>query len=164
MLLSIDLLPYQNRLLLHHDATGTQLTCLHRKKRLVATPEEIVRQLLLHHLIEACGYPSNRIRVEMGLKVNTMSRRCDVLIFNRHIEPVLLIECKSAKVPISQRTFEQAAAYNTTLKVPYLMVSNGPTNYCARIDHENKTFEFLSALPTYEALHETVGVDDYTAY
>lgn len=164
MLLSIDLLPYQDRLLLHHDVTGTYLTCLIRKKRLVVTPEEIVRQLLLHCLIEEYGYPQNRIRVEMGLKVNTMSRRCDILVFNRHVEPVFLVECKSAKVKISQRTFEQIAAYNTTLKVPYLLVSNGPVNYCAHIDHQERNFEFLPEVPHYEALHETMGVGNYTIY
>ncbi len=82
----------------------------------------------------------------MGLKVNTMSRRCDILIFNRHVEPVLMVECKSAKVSISQSTFEQIAQYNTTLKVPYLLVSNGPVNYCAYIDHHRGSLEFLSAL------------------
>ena len=164
MLLPIDLLAHQDQLLLHPHPDGTQITCLSRRKRLVLTPEEVVRQLLLHHLIQTCGYPQQRIRVEMGLKVNTMRRRCDVLVFNQQVEPVLLVECKSAKVPITQRTFEQIAQYNTTLKVPYLLVSNGPTSYCAHIDHEAGTFQFLSELPSYEQLHTTTGLGHYTTY
>lgn len=164
MLLPIDLLPYQDRLVLHHHTDGPQLTCLIRRKRLVLTPEEVVRQLLLHYLIEERGYPRNKIRVEMGLTVNTMSRRCDILVFNRAVEPVLLVECKSAKVPITQQTFEQIARYNTTLRVPYLLVSNGPTSYCSYIDHVEQSFRFLSDLPTYEELHEVAGVNVYQTY
>ena len=164
MLLPIDLLPYQDRLTVHHHRDGAQLTCLARRKRLVLTPEEVVRQLLLHYLIEERGYPQNRIRVEMGLKVNTMSRRCDILVFNRQVEPVLLVECKAAHVPLTQSTFEQIARYNTTLKVPYLLVSNGPSSYCSYIDHAQSSFTFLSEVPDYEALHQAIGVENYTTY
>lgn len=164
MLLPINLLHYQDRLRLSSEKGVAYVHCLIRKKLLVLTPEEVVRQLILHYLIEEKQYPKNKIRVEMGLVVNTMNKRCDILVFNQDLQPVLLIECKSAKVKISQKTFEQIARYNSTLQVPYLLVTNGPHNYCSWIDRENKTFTFLKAIPSYEDLHQTEGVANYQSF
>lgn len=164
MLLSIDLLKYQSCLHLSSKKGTAYLSCLIRKKQLVLTPEEVVRQLILHYLIEEKKYPKNRIRVEMGLVINTMSKRCDVLVFNQKIQPVLLIECKSAKVKINQKTFEQIAQYNTNLKVPYLLVTNGYSHYCSLINQANKTFSFLAEIPNYEELYQTEGIGIYKVF
>lgn len=164
MLLPINLLQYQDRLRLTSNKGVAYLHCLSRKKQLVLTPEEVVRQLMLHYLIEEKHYPKNKIRVEMGLVVNTMNKRCDILVFNQQLQPVLLIECKSAKVAISQKTFEQIARYNSTLQVPYLLVTNGPHNYCSWIDQEKKTFSFLAEIPSYEDLHQAEGLASYEAF
>lgn len=164
MLLSIDLLQYKEKLCVSSEKGVAYLHCLSRKKQLVLTPEEVIRQLMLHYLVEEKQYPKNKIRVEMGLVVNTMNKRCDILVFNQELQPVLLIECKSAKVNISQKTFEQIARYNSTLQVPYLVVTNGPQNYCSWIDQENKTFSFLDSIPSYEELHQTKGTSAYQSF
>lgn len=164
MLLSIDLLKYQDRLRLSSDKGVAQIYCLCRKKQLVLTPEEIVRQLVLHYLVEEKQYPKNRIRVEMGLIVNTMSKRCDILVFNQRLEPVFLVECKAANVKITQSTFEQIARYNSTLNVPYLLVTNGPNNYCSLIDRVHQSFSFLETIPNYEVLLQTEGTAIYKSY
>ncbi|BDS11407.1 type I restriction enzyme HsdR N-terminal domain-containing protein [Aureispira anguillae] len=152
MLLNINLLNYQDRLDIKYKNANKYVFDLIRKKYLVLTPEEVVRQLILHYLIEEKSYPKNKIRVEMGLDVNTMSKRCDILVFDADFEPIVLVECKSAKVKVDQKVFEQIARYNMTLKVPYLIVTNGPVNYCSKIDYENKQFQFLEEIPSYNKL------------
>ena len=150
--LPIDLLIYQSELDLEATGNAHYIYCLIRKKYLKATPEEMVRQLILVYLTKEKKYPIGRIRTEMGLKVNTMDKRCDILVYNDAFEPILLVECKSAKVPITESTFLQIANYNQTLQVPYLLVTNGPFTYCCRVDWEEGVFEFLEAIPNYETI------------
>lgn len=152
MLVAINLLKYQAQLDIKYTNAQKYIFGIIRKKYLVLTPEEIVRQLILHYLIEEQGYPKNRIRVEMGLEVNEMTKRCDILVFNKALEPILLVECKSAKVKIDDKVFDQIAQYNMSLKVPYLLVTNGPVNYCSIINREEKTFEFLKEVPHYDLI------------
>lgn len=152
MLVAINLLKYQTQLDIKYTNAQKYIFGIIRKKYLVLTPEEIVRQLILHYLIEEQGYPKNRIRVEMGLEVNEMTKRCDILVFNKALEPILLVECKSAKVKIDDKVFDQIAQYNMSLKVPYLLVTNGPVNYCSIINREEKTFEFLKEVPHYDLI------------
>jgi hypothetical protein len=120
-----------------------------RKKMLVLTPEEVVRQLIVLYLMQAKGYPANKIKLEMGLKVNDMARRCDILVYDPQFQPYLLIECKSAKVAINDLVFKQIAQYNMTLRVPYLYVSNGLLNFCSFMNYQTASFKFLTAIPNY---------------
>lgn len=152
MILTIDLLKYQGKLAIEYTNSQKYIFCLIRKKYLVLTPEEVVRQLILYYLVEEKGYPKNKIRTEMGLEVNTMTKRCDILAYNTNFEPVLLVECKSAKVKVNQQVFEQIGQYNMALKVPYLVVTNGPVNYCAYINQAEKNFRFLDEIPSYSSL------------
>jgi predicted type IV restriction endonuclease len=152
MLITIDLLKYQSKLDIEYKVAEKYIFCIIRKKYLVLTPEEIVRQLILHYLIEEKGYLKSRIRAEKGLEVNTMIRRSDILVFNKALEPVLLVECKSAKVKVDDKVFHQIAQYNMTLKVPYLLVTNGPVTYCSSINQEEKTFQFLKEIPHYDLI------------
>ncbi len=122
-----------------------------RKKKIVITSEEIIRQLMLLYLISEKKYPIARIRVEKGLKVNTRLKRCDILIYNRQAQPHILIECKSAKIEINDLVFEQIARYNLTLKVPYLIVTNGIVTYCCAMNLKEKNWEFLNEIPNFEA-------------
>ncbi|MEM7102688.1 MAG: type I restriction enzyme HsdR N-terminal domain-containing protein [Bacteroidota bacterium] len=121
-----------------------------RKKHLVLLPEEFVRQLVVQHLLNTMEYPKTRIGIEVGLEVNQLKRRCDVLVYNSELRPFLMVETKSAKVPINQAVFEQIAQYNLSLKVPYLLVTNGLSTYCCKINFEEATFEFLDELPMWE--------------
>lgn len=123
-----------------------------RKKYVALTPEEWVRQHLLHFLINHLAYPKALIKVEGGLKYNTLAKRTDVVIFDRCGKPLLVVECKSFKVPISQKVFEQSSIYNSTLQASYLLVSNGIEHYCCRVNHQTKSFSFLDSLPRYEEI------------
>jgi predicted type IV restriction endonuclease len=152
MLLNIDFLKYKNDLDIEYTNGQKYIYDIIRKKYMVLTPEELVRQLVIYYLIESKGYPKNKIRVEMGLEVNTLTKRCDILIFNKELEPIFLVECKSAKIKIDQKVFEQIATYNMTLKVPYLFVTNGPDSYCAEVNHKDRNFKFLEEVPGYSLI------------
>lgn len=118
-----------------------------RSKWLVLLPEEMVRQLLIHHLINHLGINKNRIAIEKGLTVNGLQKRCDILVFDQSMQPFLLIECKAPSVKINQTVFRQIAQYNMALNVPYLLVCNGPDAYCCAIDFLEKNYNFLDHIP-----------------
>ena len=120
-----------------------------RKKWLVLQPEEFVRQLLLHFLIEDMKYNRNRITVERGISINGDPKRTDILVFDGDMRPFMLVECKAPKVSLSTDTFRQAANYNGPLRVPYLMISNGRDTYVAAIDYAAEDYRFLSAVPEW---------------
>lgn len=123
-----------------------------RKKYVVLTPEEWVRQHIIHYLINDHLFPKSLISVEKKLVLNELVKRTDIVLYNRLANPVLIIECKSEAVPISQKTFEQIARYNLKLNVPYLWVSNGKTNHLCKIDHGLNSFLFLDTLPSASEL------------
>lgn len=147
MLLDIDLSTFQNALKIKKEAGKTYIYAPIRKKFLVLQPEELVRQLMLCYLIQDRAYNKNFIRTEQGLKVNKLFKRCDILIYDKNLNPYLLVECKSSKVKISQNTFEQIARYNLPLKVKYLVVTNGPQTYCCQMDYDLKKYIFLDHIP-----------------
>ena len=120
-----------------------------RKKYVVLTPEEWVRQHVVMFLLEVKKYPISLIAVEKQLKINSLLKRTDVVVFNNKGTPEILIECKAPSVPISQHTFDQIARYNLTAKSNYLMVTNGLDHYFCQIDTKSETYIFLKDIPNY---------------
>lgn len=149
MQLEIDYRQFQPRLRLQKSGTATLVFDPIRKKQIVLTPEELLRQLVVLYLLENMQYPVNRIRVEIGIELHGMKRRCDVVVFDKNIQPWLLVECKSPKIQISQTTFQQVAAYNLQLQVPYLVVTNGLSTFCCAIDYETRDYRFLEGFPEW---------------
>ena len=123
-----------------------------RKKFILLTPEEWVRQHTLHYLLQDNTYPKSYINVEKLIKINTLNKRYDIVVFQPNGSIFLLIECKSPEVAITQKTFDQIARYNLALKAKYLMVTNGLNHYFCQMDFENEKYIFLSELPQYENL------------
>ncbi len=120
-----------------------------RKKKLVLTPEEWVRQHFVQFLIQHKQYPKSLIKLEGGLKLNQLQKRTDILIFNKEGKADILVECKATSVKIDQKVFDQAARYNMIHKVKYLVVSNGLQHFYCEINHKNESYSFLEDLPTY---------------
>ncbi len=118
-----------------------------RKKNVVLTPEEWVRQHTLQYLIHDKNYPKNLIAVEKELQINQTKRRFDIVVFNRQMHPQILVECKAPSVKIAQNTFDQANQYNWLLKAPFLFLTNGMKHYICQIDFEANQFRFLKELP-----------------
>jgi hypothetical protein len=123
-----------------------------RKKFILLTPEEWVRQHTWHYLVQDNKYPKSYINVEKLIKINTLNKRYDIVVFQPNGSIFLLIECKAPEVAITQKTFDQIARYNLALKAKYLMVTNGLNHYFCQMDFENKKYIFLSELPQYENL------------
>ena len=124
-----------------------------RKKYVVLTPEEWVRQNLIHFLIKEKNYPISLISCEKQLLVNKLKKRFDLLIYGPNGAPILIIECKSPKVKISQDTFDQIARYNMELKSEFLVVSNGIIHYSCKVNHEDQSYIFLEEIPKYEDIY-----------
>ena len=118
-----------------------------RKKFIILTPEEWVRQHVVQFLIVEKKYPKSYINVEKILKINNLTKRYDVVVFNSDGSLFLLVECKSPDVKISQATFDQISRYNLALKATYLMVTNGLNHYYCEMDFENESYRFLQELP-----------------
>ncbi|MCL2073773.1 MAG: type I restriction enzyme HsdR N-terminal domain-containing protein [Marinilabiliaceae bacterium] len=121
-----------------------------RKKLVVLTPEEFVRQYFIDFLINQLGYPKGLITVEKSVIVNGMRQRADILIYNRKGKPVIIVECKAPEVEIGQATIEQAARYNLSLGVKYLAITNGKTSYCVELDSSGLNHKLLTEFPTAE--------------
>ncbi|TDE05542.1 type I restriction enzyme HsdR N-terminal domain-containing protein [Flavobacterium hiemivividum] len=120
-----------------------------RKKFIILTPEEWVRQHVVRFLLEEKKYPKSLINVEKVLKVNGLRKRYDVVVFKNDGSIDVLIECKAPEIKIAQATFDQIARYNMTMKAEYLMVTNGMNHYFCQMDFENEKYQFLSELPEY---------------
>jgi hypothetical protein len=141
----------QKSLNIRSTSDGQQIFDCVRKKYVVLTPEELVRQNIIMYLANVKNYPINLMRVEVGMKFNNMQKRCDILIYNRNRSPLLMVECKAANVKISQDIFNQLSRYNLVFKVPYLVATNGKDTYCCKINFEKQTHEFLNEIPSFEA-------------
>ena len=123
-----------------------------RKKMVTLNDEEWVRQHLIRFLSEEKNFPISLMAVEKGLKINNLKKRFDILCYGKNGCPILLIECKSPSVKISQSTFDQISTYNINLKVPYLLVSNGLNHYCCKMDYKKSAYLFLDDIPDYTDL------------
>lgn len=121
--------------------------CILRKKELVLTPEEWVRQHLIHFLINEKQIPQGLIAAEMPIVVNTLQRRCDLVIYSKEGKPTMIVECKAPEVQLTDKVFRQIAQYNFELGVDLLMVSNGMDHIICRINRTTGELEFLQDLP-----------------
>ena len=122
-----------------------------RKKFIILTPEEWVRQHVVQFLLEEKKYPKSLINVEKVLKINGLRNRYDVVVFNSDGSIFILIECKAPEIKIAQATFDQIARYNMTMNAQFLMVTNGLNHYFCQMDYENEKYTFLENLPNYNS-------------
>jgi hypothetical protein len=121
-----------------------------RKKYMVLTPEEWVRQHFVYFLIEEKKYPISLIALEKQLTINNRKKRTDILVFNTDGNPEIIVECKAPSIKITQDTFDQIARYNLKLKANYLIVTNGLEHFYCKMDFENETYIFLKTIPDYK--------------
>ncbi|MHC5353262.1 type I restriction enzyme HsdR N-terminal domain-containing protein [Myroides sp. LJL115] len=120
-----------------------------RKKFVLLTPEEWVRQHVVHELLYIKNYPISLISVERVVKINTMNKRYDVVVFQPNGQIEILIECKAPSIKITQETFDQIARYNFELRSKYLYVTNGLNHYFCQMDYSNNQYIFLRDYPIY---------------
>ena len=123
-----------------------------RRKYVVLTPEEWVRQHFTHYLVEQKGYPKGLLGNEVELRLGDKKLRCDSILYNKVALPQMIIEYKAPHVQIQQKTFDQISAYNLLLRVDYLIVSNGLQHYCCKMDYEQQKYHYQEEIPDYEKL------------
>ena len=124
-----------------------QIFCEWRHRWVRLTPEEWVRQQLLHRLVEQLDYPASLIAVEQAINVGEAKKRCDAVVYDRQMNPLMVIECKAETVSLTQKTLDQAITYNRKLNVPFLMLHNGVQTICI-----HGTNHYTSGFPRYTDL------------
>lgn len=116
-----------------------------RKRWVVLTPEEWVRQNFLQYLILVKKYPASLIAIEKEIKLGELKKRFDILIYDRHTRPWMIIECKEMNVALDKTVLDQVIRYNISLKVPYLVITNG--SFCMAMQLFNNDLKVLDTLP-----------------
>lgn len=120
-----------------------------RKKFVLLTPEEWVRQHVLSDLIDK-GISKTRLSVEKQFEVMGQKKRFDVVVAGKNASIALLVECKAPTVAITQATFDQIARYQLALNATYLMLTNGMQHFYCQIDREKQSYQFIEHLPLKE--------------
>ena len=127
-----------------------------RKRYVLLTPEEWVRQHVIRFLVEEKKVPSTLIASEKGVLVNGLKQRFDLLVFAKNGNPLMICECKSPDVRLSEDTFHQAIRYNLTLKAHFLLISNGLEHHIAFIDYDAVQMKFLPQIPDYQDMNQMI--------
>jgi len=120
-----------------------------RKKEILITPEEWVRQHFVQYLINQKKYPKTLIKLEGGHRLHGMAKRTDIVVYNHAGDKILLVECKAPAITIDQKTFDQVAHYNMIHRVQLLAVTNGLQHYYCSINFEEQQYKFMEELPVY---------------
>lgn len=138
---------YQHRL---KNIDGLQIFDPIRKKFVALSPEEWVRQNFIQYLISEAGYPKALIRVESGLNYNQLSKRSDILVYDRQGQVFLLAECKNESIEIDENTLRQASVYNQIIRAKFLALTNGRQLLVYQADHLTRSYILMDALPGYD--------------
>lgn len=120
-----------------------------RKKYVVLSPEEWVRQNFIQYLIQEKKYRESLMAVEKQIMVNGKQRRFDLLIYAKDGQPLLIAEFKAPNVKITQDAFDQVVRYNMALRVKRVVVSNGLQHFACDINYSSNSYSFLPEIPGY---------------
>jgi hypothetical protein len=147
-MLTVDYLQFKDQLQIYERKEKRYIFDVIRKKELILTSEELVRQLFVQYLMKDRGFSIHKIALEKALLINERIKRFDILVYHTDFHPFILVECKAPNVNLSTATFEQAAWYNFQLKADYLIITNGKATYCCKMDYEEKKYDFCDFIPT----------------
>ena len=125
-----------------------------RRKNVRRTPEEEVRQAAIRYLEESVGVPRQLMVSEYSFTFNGLQYRADVLVYDRSLHPLLLVECKAPSVRLDDAILEQVLRYNRVLQVRYILLTNGKTSYFCKWDAETGSYRFQESIPSYEQMLE----------
>ena len=147
---ALNLPPYETKLT--EQDGKPQIFDRLRKCYVALTPEEWVRQHFVHYLIDHKNYPTTLMANEVAITLNGMNKRCDTVVYDKTLRPRVIVEYKAPTVKITKEVFAQISRYNLTLRVDYLIISNGLQHYCCRMDYEKQSFTFLQEIPEYSKI------------
>jgi hypothetical protein len=123
-----------------------------RKIYVCLTPEEWVRQHFINYLLTDRQVPAGLLAVEKQIKVNRLSKRCDIVVHDPNGKPALVVECKAPKIRISQETYNQAIRYNLSLNIRYMVLTNGLNHFCFKLDYENQSHVQMDHIPSFREI------------
>jgi hypothetical protein len=123
-----------------------------RKKYVVLTPEEWVRQHVIQYLVHEKHIPLSLITVEAEFRLFNTRKRFDIVVNDRNGKALLLVECKAPSVPVTQDVMDQAVRYNFAMKVAFLMLTNGLQHIFCYIESGEATYKLVSELPDFQGL------------
>ena len=112
-----------------------------RRRWVTLTPEEWVRQHTIVELHNTYGYPYELMQVEAAITLNGLTKRCDIVVYDRSVKPLIIVECKKDSVELSQKVIDQACRYNIVLQVPYLLLTNGRQSLCLQVNSEKSCLQ-----------------------
>lgn len=124
-----------------------------RRRWVALTPEEWVRQHVVHALEHSMGYPREMMQVEGSITLNQMTRRCDILVYGANTSPKMIVECKKPQVKLTQKVVDQACRYNIVLDVPFLYLTNGLNHLILSVDKEGERLVLIKNIPTWGELN-----------
>lgn len=132
--------------------TDSRIFDIVRKRYVALTPEEQVRQDVVHFLHHQLGYPLELMQVEASISFNNLHKRCDIVVYNRAMCPLMIVECKKNGVPVNAQVLDQASRYNLVLQVPYLLLTNGIQTVLLQVDYVKRELKQLSTIPSWNEL------------
>ena len=135
-----------------------EVFCPLRRRWVALTPEECVRQLFTLRLTRELGYPATLMAHEVELRIGAKRVRCDTIVYDSHLRPLIIVEYKSADVPLSQSAVDQVMTYNTVLRAPLLILTNGRELLCWHPDYARGTCSFLDSLPHYDEISDITAL------
>ena len=141
--------PLTANIKLRDNCARREIFDLVRNRFVALTPEEWVRQNYINYLHEVLQYPLELMQVEGSISLNGMSKRCDIVVYDSNVRPLIIVECKKETVPLTQKVIDQACRYNLVLQVPFLCLTNGTQQICCQVDFENKQLLPIPELPKY---------------
>jgi hypothetical protein len=147
---SLNFPEYQFRMMF--SGGKQQIFDIVRKRFVTLTPEEWVRQHVLHHLAAENAVPLSLIGVEVNLKLNSLVKRADIVVYSRSGRPLMLVECKAPGVAVSQQIFDQAARYDMIFHVNFMLITNGLSHYCCKFNIAENSYLFLPDIPSYDEM------------
>ena len=121
--------------------------CLIRRKEILLTPEEWVRQHIIAHLINDLNYPQTLIGVEKAIQYNGLTKRWDIVVFDSDFKPYLLVECKAPNIKLGTNTLQQALSYQHQLNCELIVISNGLETHTWQLNKEKQSLEKLEGIP-----------------
>ena len=130
-----------------------------RKKYVALTPEESVRQWFINQLNQVMQVPIHMMMSEVSLNLGLKKFRADIIIYDKCLKPLVVVECKKPEVNLNNKVLEQTIAYNLVLDVRYIIITNGRKTFiCEKSSSSEKSYEFLQAYPSYEQMLAAVNL------
>lgn len=144
-------MPEEQQPHIRQTADGQEILDIVRRRYVALTPEEGVRQAVIRYLHDKKGYPLELMQVEGTITLNGMSRRCDIVVYDKAMAAKMIVECKRPDVAITQKVADQACRYNTVLQVPWLLLTNGKQSLVLKVTEEG-TLQQMASMPEWSEL------------